>query len=98
MELSTVTMKIHLSELLVQYLNLKTILINSFNIFNSLPSKAPFRGENVVTFFNVTNLFACVHGTAKFNLKNIIKKALEVTVNSLWVDFQSRVIFTRARA
>ena len=49
LELSTVTMKIHLSELLVQYLNLKTILINLFNIFNSLPSKAPFRGENVET-------------------------------------------------
>ena len=47
MELSTVTMKIHLSEL--QCLNLKAILINIFNIFSSLPSKAPFRGENVVT-------------------------------------------------
>ena len=79
MELSTVTMKIHLSELLVQYLNLKTILINSFNIFNSLPSKAPFRGQNVVTIL-MSPIYLLVY-TARQSLisKSIIKKASEVT-------------------
>ena len=77
MELSTVTMKIHLSEL--QCLNLKTILINIFNIFNSLPSKAPFRGENVVTIL-MSPIYLLVY-TARQSLisKSIIKKASEVT-------------------